>query len=84
MNTITNKESFLNTTSNKENLSRKINEMLNEHPRRKELISLTPKLNKNVSEVRLKRVEALTPKSNNANSINNRLKHVLAFNQPRP
>jgi hypothetical protein len=44
-------------------------------------LCLTPKINKNISEIKLKKVEALTPKSSFAN-INNRLKQVLAMNNP--
>ncbi len=39
---------------------------------------LTPKLHKNISEIRLKKVEALTPKSSFAN-INNKLRQVWAL-----
>jgi hypothetical protein len=47
--------------------------------KRKEGLCLTPKLHKNISEIRLKKVEALTPKSSFAN-INNKLKQVWALN----
>lgn len=40
---------------------------------------MTPKLHKNISEIKLKKVEALTPKSSFAN-INNKLKQVWALN----
>lgn len=39
---------------------------------------MTPKLHKNTSEIRLKKVEALTPKSSFAN-INNKLRQVWAL-----
>lgn len=39
----------------------------------------TPKMMKNISEIRLKKVEALTPKSSHSN-IKNRLKQVCALN----
>ena len=46
---------------------------------KKENASHTPKLTKNISEIKLKKVEALTPKSTFA-SINNKLKQVWALN----
>ncbi len=44
---------------------------------------MTPKLHKNISEIKLKKVEALTPKSSFAN-INNKLKQVWALNNYHP
>lgn len=41
----------------------------------------TPKMQKNISEIKLRKVEALTPKSSFAN-INNKLKQVWALNNP--
>ena len=49
------------------------------NPLKGETRCITPKLRKNISEIRLKKVEALTPKSSFAN-INHRLKQVWAFN----
>ena len=46
--------------------------------KRKEGLCLTPKLHKNISEIKLKKVEALTPKASFAN-INNKLKQVWAL-----
>lgn len=41
--------------------------------------SLTPKMRKNISQIKLKKVEALTPKASFSN-INNKLKQVWALN----
>jgi hypothetical protein len=49
---------------------------------KKETSCQTPKLSKNISEIKLKKVEALTPKSNFTN-INNKLKQVWALNPPK-
>ena len=46
---------------------------------KKQCSSNTPKLAKNISEIKLKKVEALTPKSSFTN-INNKLKQVWALN----
>ena len=48
---------------------------------KKESTAHTPKLVKNISEIKLKKVEALTPKSS-FTSINNKLKQVWALNPP--
>ena len=54
----------------------------NHKPRiKKESTAHTPKLVKNISEIKLKKVEALTPKSSFTN-INNKLKQVWALNPP--
>lgn len=50
--------------------------------RRREGLCLTPKMHKNISEMRLKKVEALTPKSSFTN-INKRLREVCALNGGR-
>jgi len=46
---------------------------------RKDISCHTPRLTKNISEIKLKKVEALTPKST-FNNINNKLKQVWALN----
>jgi len=51
--------------------------------KKREGLCRTPKMMKNTSEIRLKKVEALTPKSSHSN-IKNRLKQVCALNSINP
>lgn len=79
--TTRNSEKLLDLENNSHLMN--FNQTMLQEDTKKETSCHTPKMQKNISEIKLKKVEALTPKGS-FNHINNKLKQVWALNNPTP